>query len=355
MSASNSGFLPSTFPSSLPFWLWLLAFVGGIALAVGSLGYAPDGRLNILWLWLLWAGLPLLGSVVSFFTIVAGRGRPWLFRWRQHRLHWHPSPAERARMLLTLQQLWLVMGVGLLLAYLILLLFTDLAFGWSSTLIDQPERVARVLQTIAAPWTGIWSGAVPTLELVEATRYLRIDPTAGSTQRAGDWWQFLLASLLVYNLLPRLLLTGAVALGLRWRGQQSVQVKAPTLTQEPAPSKSLPEDALANWQSAPVLGWEIADSTTVSLHLGLAEWEQDEQTLKQFLQSTPERLCWQVNAQRSPVAELSDLIDMARQAGVRQQALLVITSAATAPERHIASWRAFASRQQLVWLEEAHA
>ncbi len=366
MSASDSRFLPSNFPSSIPFWLWSLAFAAGIALAAASLNYAPNGRLNILWLWLLWAGLPLLGSLGSLLALVAGQGQPWLFRWRQHRLQWHPAPAERARMLLILQQLWLVLGAGLLLTYLALLVFTDLAFGWSSTLIARSEQIAGLLQGIAAPWAWVWPGATPTLELIDATRYLRIDPGAGETQRAGDWWQFLLASLLVYNLLPRLLLAAVITLGLRWRGQQQVQVRAPALAKAPVESASTAEDLLANWQTVPVLGWEIAAAPSVSappvsapflsplaLRLGLAAWQQDEQSFKQFLDTAPERLCWQVNAQRSPVAELSDLIHMARQAGVRQQALLVITPAATAPERHIASWRAFASRQQLVWLQES--
>jgi hypothetical protein len=359
VSASDSRFLPSNFPSSIPFWLWLLAFAAGVALAAGSLNYAPNGRLNILWLWLLWAGLPLLGSLASLLALVAGRGQPWLFRWRQQRLQWHPSPAERARMLLILQQLWLVLGAGLLLTYLALLVFADLAFGWSSTLIARPEQIAGLLQVVAAPWVWVWPSAAPTLELIDATRYLRIDPGAGETQRAGDWWQFLLASLLVYNLLPRLLIAALIALGLRWRGQQQVQVRAPALTKAPIASASATEDLLANWQTAPVLGWEITDlspvasplSAPLALRLGLAAWQQDEQAFKQFLDTAPERLCWQVNAQRSPVAELSDLIHMARQTGVRQQALFVITPTATAPERHIASWRAFASRQQLVWLQ----
>jgi hypothetical protein len=355
--------VPLTFPLRIPLWLWLLAFAGGIALAVGSLNYAPTGRLNILWLWLLWAGLPLAGSVVSLLFLLFGRGQPWLFRWRQHRLHWHPSPRERRRMLLSVQQLWLMAGFGLLLAYLVLLLFTDLAFGWSSTLIDQSEQVRHMIQILAAPWSGWWPSAVPGPEVIEATRYVRINPTAGGTQQAGDWWQFLLASLLIYNLLPRLLIATVIALDLRWRGQHQLRVRAPVLTSSPvltsgvAPAMNSAEDLLANWQSVPVLHWELgaqpaSQPGSASLQLGLADWHKDEQAMKHFLQTPPQKLRWQVNALRSPVAELADLIDLARLAGVQQQALYAVAASATVPERHSASWRAFASKQQLVWLEE---
>lgn len=353
----NSAKLPAvTLPERVPLWLWLVAFFLGIALAAASLNYAPTGRINVLWLWLLWAGLPLLGSFISLWLLCVGRTQPWLFRWREHRIHWHPSPAERLRMLLTLQQLWLIAGLGLLLGYLTLLLFTDLAFGWSSTLVDEPQRVAGWMQIVAAPWQWFWPSAVPSYELVEATRYARINPLANQVEWAGDWWRFLLASLLFYNLLPRLLIAFGIALVLHWRGHHQLLVRAPAPATDTAPQIKSSVDALANWQSAPALNWEIVDvtGTPARLQLGIEDWQKDEQAFKEFLQSPPQKLRWQVNATRSPVAELSDLINLARRAGVQQQALRAIANAATDPQRHIASWRAFANKQQLVWLEESH-
>lgn len=356
MTDSASKLPPLTMPQRVPLWLWILAFLLGVALAAASLNYAPTGRINVLWLWLLWAGLPLLGSLISLWFLCVGRTQPWLFRWREHRIHWHPTPAERLRMLATLQQLWLIAGLGLLLGYLTLLLFTDLAFGWSSTLIDEPGRVVSLTQAVAAPWQWFWPSAVPSGELVEATRYARIDPLANQVQWAGDWWRFLLASLLFYNLLPRSLIAIGIALVLSWRGQHQLRVRAPTLVMDTAPRLESSADTLANWQSAPALNWEIIDVTgaPARLHLGIEDWQKDEQAVKEFLQSPPQKLRWQVNATRSPVAELSDLINLARRAGVQQQALRAITNASTDPQRHIASWRAFANKQQLVWLEESH-
>lgn len=356
MTDSATKFLTLTPPARIPLWIWLLALGFGLLLAGASLNYAPAGRINVLWLWLLWAGLPLLGSLISLWVLCFGRAQPWLFRWRRQQLHWHPSPAERLAMLGTLQQLWLLAGLGVLLGYLTLLLFTDLAFGWSSTLIDQPQRVVQLSQTLAAPWQWFWPTAVPSVELVEATRYARINPHAGNLQWAGGWWQFLLASLLAYNLLPRAVLALVIALKLRWSGRRVVLVRSPSIITEHSPIAPAAEDLLAHWQAAPALNWEISDTRelpSARLQLGIADWQSDEQSLQDFLQARPERIRWQVNASRSPVAELADLIARARAAGVDQQALQPIANTSTDPERHIASWRAFANKQQLVWLKDS--
>src|SRR5690606_8917425 len=141
----------------------------------------------------------------------------------------------------------------------------------------------------------------------------------------------------------------------RWRGQHQLSVRVPAFIADASPEGESATDNPANWQQVPALGWEVSDARIpAALHLGTGVWEKDEHSLQQLLQTAPRKLRWQVNATRSPVAELGDLIALARQAGVQQQALQLLTDAATDPRRHIASWRAFANRQQLVWLQEQH-
>lgn len=339
----------------LPWWLWLLALLAGCLLALGSLSYAPAGRINLLWLWWLWAGLPLLGSLVALAMLFLGRGRPWLFRWRQRSLHWYPDRRERLVLFARVQLWWLLLGLGLLATYLLLLLFTDLAFGWSSTLIQDPARVEAFIRAIASPWASFWPAAAPDTPLIEASRYLRIAPTTGDPSLAGDWWPFLLASLLTYNLLPRLLLAGLSLVLLRWHQHSALQLRAPDTGPGLGPVADSQRDLLSHWQSVPRLAWELAPAQArdAQLHLGLGDWAAEEQALRQSLVAAPERLVWRVNASRSPVAELADLQRLAQQLGVRQQALELVVNAQTDPQRHVASWRAFANRQQLVWLEEA--
>lgn len=361
MTASYSK-ISSVIQNQLPSWVWPVAVILGVFLAVSSLSYAPLGRINILWIWLIWAGLPCLGSFVALGFLSFGRAQPWLFRWREHRLEWYPSTRERLYMLLRMQQLWLVLGLGLLLGYFALLAFTDLAFGWSSTLVDDAHSVAIISRALAAPWAWCWPGAVPSFELVEVTRYARIQPQATQAYMAGGWWQFLLASLLFYNLLPRLFLAVIIGLLLHRMADQKLTVRAPLATTTVVNAPTLQVDSVAHWQSAVNLTWELPSAELRSsssssqsqsqLRLGLADWQADEQALQNLLVHRPQQLCWQVNASRSPVAELADLIALARAAGVGQQAVQLVLNTATDPQRHIASWRTFASQQRLVWLEE---
>jgi hypothetical protein len=128
---------------------------------------------------------------------------------------------ERAQLFVWSQWLGLAFGVGALVATLVFVVFTDLAFGWSTTLDVQAESVHRVVSILSAPWASLWPSASPSLDLVETTRHFRVaadehihfvDPI-----RYGGWWPFLVASLLFYGLLPRVVVAG---LGTRWLGRE---------------------------------------------------------------------------------------------------------------------------------------
>ncbi len=123
---------------------------------------------------------------------------------------------QRAQLLVWSQWLGLAFSGGALVATLLFVVFTDLAFGWSTTLDVEAELVHRLARTAATPWTAIWPAASPSLELVEATRHFRlasddhthaIDPIL-----FGGWWPFLVMSLLFYALVPRALTTGFMSL-----------------------------------------------------------------------------------------------------------------------------------------------
>lgn len=335
----------------IPSIVWPLALLVGALLAAASLSYTPGGRINVLWLWLLWAGLPGIGALVSLIYLIFGRARPWLFRWGRGRLHWYPNRSQRWHMLWLLQLFWLWLGLGMLLGFWLLLLFTDLAFGWSSTLLSNDQTPGGLLRTLALPWLYLWPSAVPDLELLEATRYWRIESAGASGDRAGDWWPFLMASLLVYNLLPRTLLAGYSY----WRWQRlSRPERGPDITPTEAGRGSgfvdrpIREQTLALWSDVAVLDWEI--DTGSGVHLGSACWQDDERALERLLSNQPRRLLWRVEANRSPVGELGDLIERARRSGVREQGLLAVADRQTRTERHLTSWRRFCQQQQLTWV-----
>lgn len=335
----------------LPFWLWPLAVIIGWLIAAASLSYAPGGRLNVLWLWWLWAGIPLLGTLVAAGAAAFGRDRPWLFRWGHKTLHWYPKPGQRWHMLIGLQSFWLLLGLGMILGFLTLLLFTDLAFGWSSTLLDGDQSPLRLLQWLAAPWAWFWSAAVPDAALLDATRYVRIDPRASGTERAGDWWPFLMASLLFYNLVPRALLAVVGVIRLR---QLKAQPPGPAIrgTSQGGGARLAPVAAspLSAWDGALVINWERHQQGQPTL--GGELWSDDELQLEALLAKPPSAVLWQVPANRSPVGELADLVAQVRNTGVARQGLRAIVDAQTQPERHLASWRQFAGEHHLQWVTE---
>ena len=345
----------------VPFYIWLLAFAAGVGVAVASLSYSPQGRINILWVWLLWAALPLLGSVVSLMFAAFGSARPWLFQWRgfywQNKqwpnkpLTWYPTRKQRLEMLWLLQMVWCLLALGMLLGYWVLLLFSDLAFGWSSTLVQNASVTATAVEWLAAPWRALWPAAVPTADMVAATHFQRIAPSAAKPALAAQWWRFLMASLIFYNLLPRTLLALVFYGCWRWGSHSGLQVRspAPSASESVVAKNTIIEGSLAEWHDAPRLSWEL-DDPAAAASFGLNGWTEDEQRLARILAQQPPRLLWQVNATRSPVAELSDLMTNARAAGVSAQALWARQNKDTDPERHLLSWRAFAHQHQLIWI-----
>lgn len=342
-------------PIHISWLLWPAALLVGLAVAMGSLSYSPSGRINVLWIVLLWAGLPLLGSVMALWASFFGASRPWLFQWRQHQMHWHPSQQQRLEMLALLQRLWIVVALGMLVGYWVLLLFTDLAFGWSSTLIDSGDLILSIAEIISTPWQWLWPAAVPDAELIANTRYLRIDPVNSANDFVGDWWRFLMAALLCYNLLPRVLVYGVIRLRQRMLKGHELNIRAPLVVQTKSTNTELhnTEAQLSQWQNSTQINWEInlaESNNNAELSLGVAAWRDDEQAMKNLLKKNPERILWRVNASRSPVAELSDLINMTRTNGVTEQGLFAVENSATNAARHLASWRAFARKENVIWI-----
>ncbi|HTO03883.1 MAG TPA: DUF2868 domain-containing protein [Opitutus sp.] len=108
--------------------------------------------------------------------------------------------------------------VTALLVCLMLVVFTDLAFGWSTTLttgdaLRDAQRIHGITSIMAAPWSWALVDAQPSLALIEESRYFRAaaEPLSfAQAARLGGWWKFVVLTIAVYGLLPRLL-TLAVA------------------------------------------------------------------------------------------------------------------------------------------------
>ena len=109
------------------------------------------------------------------------------------------------------QRLALAYHAGILITFLLLISFQDLAFGWSSTLTFETQSIHRLTQWMSWPWHNLVPQAVPDLSLIDASRYFRIHTQAPAlsvetAQELGFWWQFVVLSILVYGVFPRFIL-----------------------------------------------------------------------------------------------------------------------------------------------------
>lgn len=192
--------------------LGVFSVVSGFLLVAGLVEFLTFERINLLWFLLIAILLPLGWWLAALFFTVAQVPFP-LRTLFEHRLP-QDAFASSLHPLLKLtvvalgQQLSWLFSLGMLLAFLLYLLVTDMAFGWSSTLDVSVLAIHELTGVISWPWQQLWPAAVPTLELIEQTHYFRAAPVVmEQPELFGQWWRFLLMSLLVYVLLPRLITT----------------------------------------------------------------------------------------------------------------------------------------------------
>ena len=114
------------------------------------------------------------------------------------------ADVERWSLLALTQRVGVFFNVGALAVCTYLIAVTDLAFAWSTTLPIETATMTRLLQTLAWPWWWL-ADAVPSAELVEASRYFRQEGSYDPARLAG-WWSFLVAALVTYGLVPRVTL-----------------------------------------------------------------------------------------------------------------------------------------------------
>ena len=233
--------------------LGMLGLCLGFLTAYGVLTGDDDGRVNLLFLLLLFAFLPVVSLLLSILLIVKGGGKGlagWILDiplWPRHLI----LPLSRLG-LTHGRELWLFyqtqvfavcFSAGCLLLYMLLLLGSDITFVWRSTLLE-PDDLLPALQVIGTPW-WFWPEAQASLALIEETRDFRLDSQGMSQPAVGLWWKYILATQLAYNLLPRSLMLLVSRHKYRARLQQHRLKPVPDVWPQPGGTVG-DKDALAN-------------------------------------------------------------------------------------------------------------
>src|SRR5262249_30946149 len=191
------------------------AVLAGLGLGWGAatalLRYTGQEPVNVWDFLLVFVGLQILLFVLllcSFFLPVAALGTPLLglFRWSISAIYprlagrgllgkdparlaggkalWHRLRRRRSLYhggapgvpLGITQAFGVAFNAGALLGCLRLIVFSDIAFSWSTTLLQlDAGRFHRLVHALAAPFGWIWPDASPSAALVEATRYSRLE------------------------------------------------------------------------------------------------------------------------------------------------------------------------------------
>ncbi len=256
------GLLPGlVFARAQRLGLILLAFMGllaGISLTSTLLDY--DGHLPVSVPWFVFLLVILqfalsLGVTLSWLKRLFRRDRPRLDEsWFLHQVlqpvfervaHWlqaqqlaHLAADQRERILATqglirthfsvyeplallnlfipLQVFGVAFNLGAILTTILLEWFTDIAFGWGTSLSAHPQTIYDLVRLIAAPWGWLFGEGVgyPTLEQIQGSRvYLEQWALLGhgfepNPEHLRAWRWFLVLALFTYGLLPRLGLLG---------------------------------------------------------------------------------------------------------------------------------------------------
>jgi Protein of unknown function (DUF2868) len=266
-----------------------------------------------------------------------------------------------------------------------LIAFTDLAFGWSTTLRVDSGDALRITNALAAPWAWFWPDAVPSASLIDSSRFFRLasaSPPAISAETLTGWWPFLLAAIMAYGLAPRFMLLTIASIRLRAAtahlllddpqvkalldrmGSSEValgpeDVEAPTQSAEAVArgspsgvpsravaiiwSNALPKDSVSAW-SLRTLHKEVTQLVEAG---GGRDLNEDVVAVRKAAEPRPHAVLLFVRAWEAPLLDLQDFIESLRAAVGPACSIVVVPigpAGAPADEAQRTTWSRWVGR-----------
>ncbi|MEO0481312.1 MAG: DUF2868 domain-containing protein [Planctomycetota bacterium] len=403
---------------------WILvavAILSGIGLASAALSYDGSEPVNVQWFALVCVLLPGLQLLISVVAMLGGFGRGpvslfWPFlQWVSRRVDRSAregkaadahstarvlrsraggyAPLLRWRAFASTQVLGLCYLGAALVTLIALGVFSDLRFGWATTLDVSAEQVHSIVDSASTPFRSVVADSVPDLEAVRATQWDRLDGgyvvsveelgAEADARRQSDsaiWWRFLGLLLAAWALIPRLFVFAFVGVRTRQlaskldfdhagfqrllraalvkstgfagpegnsvRGQRPEEVAPTAFEQEPSRKKSAPKKSGAagttTWSSV-FYGRSFGDpaaATAVGRSLGLKlesigsageDLDAEDATITAIASKKPKGLVLICEASSQPTKELLGFIQQARRKAGDGSAITVFLATDSTP------------------------
>ncbi len=315
--------------------VWPVIFLGvaiGFFLSWLVLSGDEQGRVNLLYLLLVYLFIPLLSILISLFSLIFGKGINlvklistlpiWTFQIKALIRKIHQLRLDKSWFLLQSQAAAIAYSVTSLFIYFILILATDLNFVWRSTILT-PADIYPLLKIVAWPWS-FWDGAQPSLELLEMTRDSRLVATNNHMADYSVWWKFILATQVFYSLLLRIMLIIWIRNWIKGSIKSDIEQ---TLQQQILNSNTIDNETVAVveitdhiHELVAISNWDGIDDEILQLipHLELATRKifvrglQDRIDIEQSTKGSKKAQLLIVKAWEPPMGELQDFMKLGK-------------------------------------------
>ena len=266
------------------------------------------------------------------------------------------------------QEMGAVFTIGAIVGFFVVLSTSGFGFVWGSTFSLSDSVVKWFTDVVSLPWASMLSSATVSGEAIEISRHQQGVTKLGTAEIniTRQWWPFLIMSMSVYALLPRVALWGASKYFYRRTMRSSLvdypgsdrvlaRMNSPMVTTQagtPDRKKSSeigelgPDVVLVDWSGALEAsnGDQFSEIKGVpvgrSIAAGLGSLSDDADQVLRIIGMKPRRLVVVVKAWEPPMADLRDFISSLE--GV-QRCSIYLMPLANKPinDESIEDWRGF--------------
>ncbi|GAB1264023.1 DUF2868 domain-containing protein [Aurantivibrio infirmus] len=212
---------------TISFWMSILGSLFGVITMAGLLIVEDQRPVNVLMFLTLYIGSQALLICITLLIALTPRSDTRLnffpfenlnparifFRRSIRRLskdvRWeYFTEVSRLALLRWGQVFGMAFNFGGIIAFIVILLFTDRSFGWSSTLNLSDDALYKFTNVLSLPWQFFLPDILISSDIISNTRYQSLQTEFSVDQLAlmRQWWPFLFACIIFYGFLPRLIL-----------------------------------------------------------------------------------------------------------------------------------------------------